>query len=194
LRQDNPDEPQEKGPGWSYDSKGRGFRVERNRTVYQNQTDRDEVLDETYRLSPSITLLLEVGGAIKGLPAMVTASVTSLAEMFWHDASSFPLNQSTNERLENWEVKNFGRMLEPSAHQMLAFEVSRREQGKRDRGTLACYSSMAEQKRFEAAARETKHITGSLERLEAICALAGVKVEGIKSMPDARLPYRDDME
>jgi len=177
-----------RGPGWMHDEAGRPYRLEKGTRVYQNGTDRDAATDESYSLSPQVQLAFGlVGKHQTGVPSMVAVEAAELAEMFWRECASVP-GESVEDKLQRWEVKNFGRVLERVAHGILRFEVRHLETG-RDRGTGALFSSVADQHRFEKAASETAHIKGTLERVQEICRLAGAPFGGPRDMP--RLPYRE---
>lgn len=194
---DDDDRPRDtRGPGWLRDEAGRPYREEKGTRVYQRGEDRDAALDDTYRLSDSMRAALELDtNHPRGVATLVMANATELVELFWREARTLS-GRGTAQKLDEWSVRHFGRVLEPGARGLLLFEARSREEYAGNRRTLALYASYGEQRRFEESVRTCGprgESEGSLGYVERICRESGVDLgPGPRQMPHA--PGRREWE
>jgi hypothetical protein len=163
--------------GWQIDEKGRKYRPTMGGTVreYENRTDRDAALDESYRLSPSVQAL--IGERVDSVPAAIMGAAVALAELYWNEVGTWTGDPGTI--MDRWFAKHFGRRLEPGLRGVMAYEIRRRlarDEGGHTGPSVGPFATYAEQKRWEAATASVPSDRPSFDRVTAIAEAAGAKL------------------
>jgi hypothetical protein len=185
------DEPEEGGSrrggnskGWQVDERGRKYRLEAGCREYERREERDEAVEETYRLSPTMGALLS---SYETVMSGVFGETTALAELYYQETSGWFGDQ--RDWLDRWCATHFGRRLEPVLRMTLSYELRRRlslAEGGRIGPPAGAWKDWAEERRWEEATACVPPGGDSIVRVEAICRAAGVKLgPGPQRMPSA---------
>lgn len=142
--------------------------------VYDTQRERDEALEASYQRDQAAVEIIGDEASMRSTLAAVSARATDFAEDFWQHRHAIG-DQSIEDALLRYEARRFGRQLEPSAHWILAREVSRRLHGAR-RMSPGLFASRAEEQHWTncaiEAGGEPESGEGALEFVERVCDLA----------------------
>jgi hypothetical protein len=177
------DEPEETGAygrkerGWQRDQAGRDYRLTTGGAVreYRRREDRDQALDDSYRLSPAVLAFL--GERPPSIAGAVMGNAVSLAELFWEETGSW--TGRPDERFDRWCAHHLGRRLEPAPRMVMLYEIRRRtslDDGGRVGPPAGAFRDFAEERRYASAAERVPLGLGSFDRCTWIAREAGAKL------------------
>lgn len=173
---------------WQEDERGRMYRVAKggHSREYQNAQDRDEAVEESYRVSQVMQAIL--GDTRDGVLAAVMGNVVSIAELYHQETGQW--FGDAREFLTRWCEQHFGRRLEPVARMVLAYEIKRRRipaEGGHNGPPAGPYPDWTAERKFEAAAADAPQDLPGIERVKWIARRAGARIGkgGARSMPPA---------